>query len=69
MSAKRRPKQIIGVYASGFFEGVAPGKSPLRPLLGRAIERGVLTGEHYRGDWADIGTPERLAELDARLSQ
>ncbi len=57
----------IGIYSAAFFDGVPPGKSPMRPLLSRAIESGLLTGEHYAGDWADVGTPERLAELDARL--
>ena len=57
----------VGIYTPAFFDGVPPGKSPLRPLLGRAIEARLLTGEHYRGDWTDVGTPERLEELDARL--
>ena len=57
----------IGVYAPEFFDGIPPGKSPLRPLLGRAIKGEVLTGEHYSGEWTDVGTPERLAQLDARL--
>ena len=57
----------VGVYSRGFFHGVPDGKSPLRPLLGRAIENNVLTGEHYAGDWEDVGTPERLALLDACL--
>jgi len=31
------------------------------------MARGAVTGEHHRGKWTDVGTPERLAELDARL--
>lgn len=57
----------VGIYTPGFFAGLAPGEYPLRPLLDRAIEEGRLTGEHYPGQWADIGTPERLAALDAAL--
>ena len=57
----------IGVYAPGFFAGIAAGKVPLRPLLSRCIERAALTGEHYRGSWSDIGTPERLEALDTHL--
>jgi len=34
----------------------------------RAIDRGELTGEHFSGEWVDVGTPERLSELDARVS-
>lgn len=57
----------IGVYQPGFFEGVPPGKSPLRPLLNRAITSNCLSGEHYRGDWQDIGTPERLEALNNQV--
>ncbi len=57
----------IGVYTAGFFAGMAPGKLPLRPLLDAAIARGRVSGEHFRGAWTDVGTPQRLRELDARL--
>ena len=39
------------------------------PLLEQAIRGGEATGEHYRGDWVDVGTPERLHELDQRIRQ
>ena len=58
----------LGIYTPGFFDGVAPGKSALKPLLDRAIEQPRLTGEHYTGQWVDVGTPPRLAALDAELS-
>jgi N-acetyl-alpha-D-muramate 1-phosphate uridylyltransferase len=57
----------IGVYSPEFFAGCAPGKFPLLPLLKRAIAARRLRGQVYRGDWCDIGTPERLATLEARL--
>ena len=57
----------IGVYTPGIFAGLSPGKTPLRPLLSRAIEQGFLSGEHYTGAWEDVGTPERLASLNASL--
>jgi N-acetyl-alpha-D-muramate 1-phosphate uridylyltransferase len=56
----------IGVYRPELFAGCAPGKFPLLPLLKRAIAARRLRGEVYRGDWLDIGSPERLAWLDAR---
>jgi MurNAc alpha-1-phosphate uridylyltransferase len=59
----------LGVYDPGFFDGYAPGKRPLLPLLERAIDENRLTGEHYRGAWVDVGTPERLEVLDRRLRQ
>jgi MurNAc alpha-1-phosphate uridylyltransferase len=39
----------------------------LAPLLRAGIERGQVAWRHHRGLWTDVGTPQRLAELDARL--
>lgn len=41
---------------------------PLKPSLLAAIRQGRLGGYHHRGIWSDIGTPERLAALEARLA-
>lgn len=57
----------IGVYARNLFAECRPGKFPLAPLLRSAIGRGLVSGEHYRGRWRDIGTPQRLNELDQEL--
>ncbi len=58
----------IGVYSPDFFAAVPPGAVlKLRPLLDAGIGQGFVSGEHHRGCWLDIGTPERLAELDAQL--
>ena len=57
----------IGVFSSQFFHDCKPGKFPLRPLLNRAIAARKLKGQIYRGVWLDIGTPQRLAELEASL--
>ncbi len=59
----------IGVYRPEFFEGCVAGAFPLAPLLRRAMAAGHVTGEHYLGEWHDIGTPERLTALDRQLSQ
>lgn len=53
----------IAVFHPSFFDGVAPGRFPLPPLLFDAVDRGMLSGEHYRGHWSDVGTPERLETL------
>ncbi|WP_370552000.1 N-acetylmuramate alpha-1-phosphate uridylyltransferase MurU [Haliea sp. E1-2-M8] len=58
----------IGVYTAGFFADMAPGKLPLRPLLDAAIAAGRVSGEHFGGPWTDVGTPQRLRELDVLLS-
>jgi len=39
----------------------------LAPLLREAITAGRTGGTHHRGGWMDVGTPERLATLDAQL--
>ncbi|SOC54827.1 MurNAc alpha-1-phosphate uridylyltransferase [Chromohalobacter canadensis] len=46
-----------------------PDDSPakLAPLLREAIMAGRTGGTHHRGDWVDVGTPERLEALDAHL--
>ncbi len=57
----------IGVLDPALFADSAPGRFPLKPLLDRALEAGRLTGQRLEGNWTDVGTPARLAELDARL--
>ncbi len=57
----------IGLYRKEFFAGCQPGAFPLLPLFRRAIRAGRISGEVYRGRWYDIGTPARLAALDAEL--
>lgn len=44
-----------------------PGRFPLRPWLERALAAGRLGGVRHDGLWMDVGTPGRLAELDAQL--
>ena len=49
-------------------ETTTPGTEPCcAPLLRSAAEAGQVSGEHYRGLWMDIGTPQRLAELERQL--
>jgi MurNAc alpha-1-phosphate uridylyltransferase len=57
----------IGIYRPTFFEGCTPGRFPLLPLLRRAAAVGRLRGRIYDGFWSDVGTPERLRDLDDRL--
>jgi len=58
----------IGLYHPRLFAPVSPGdRAPLAPLLRMAMGDGAVTGEHYRGLWVDVGTPERLAELNRVL--
>ena len=59
----------IAVVSPRLVEDIRPGaKAPLAPLLYAAAERGELTGELYRGLWQDVGTLERLAQLESMLA-
>ncbi len=57
----------ISILDPRLFEGCAPGVFALKPLLERALAAGRLTGQRYGGTWRDVGTPARLAALDADL--
>lgn len=59
----------IGFYHPRLFAGCAAGAFKLAPLLYAAARAQQLSGELYRGKWFDIGTPQRLADLDAALSK
>ncbi|MDO9225581.1 MAG: nucleotidyltransferase family protein [Pseudomonadota bacterium] len=58
----------IGCYRPELFAGIAPmTKAKLAPLLRAAMAKGQVSGEHFSGRWEDVGTPARLANLDAEL--
>jgi MurNAc alpha-1-phosphate uridylyltransferase len=71
----------IGMYRPSLFDGWrdiignAPGadgtppRFKLAPLLRAAMDRGRVGGEHHRGRWTDVGTPQRLAQLDHALRE
>ncbi|MDD5299382.1 MAG: nucleotidyltransferase family protein [Gallionella sp.] len=58
----------IGIYRPSLFKDIPRGgTAPLAPLLRAQIALGKVSGEHHRGLWVDVGTPQRLAELDKQL--
>ncbi len=58
----------IGVFRPSMFDSVAPGETVrLSHLLREYAARGQIGGELYFGDWTDVGTVERLAQLNAPL--
>lgn len=57
----------IGIYNPALFEGCCDGKFPLAPLLRSTITSGQVSGQFYDGFWLDVGTAERLKELEKRL--
>ena len=55
----------IGLYRPELFASLRAGeRAQLAPLLRAAMARGLVTGEIHRGVWDDVGTPERLQELN-----
>lgn len=58
----------LGLYDPVLFAPCIRGqKAPLAPLLRAAMEADRVQGEPLPGLWVDVGTPQRLAQLDARL--
>jgi len=60
----------IGMVRKALFESLPEGnpqgiKAPLAPLLRAAMDKGLVTAEIHTGPWTDVGTPERLAQLNA----
>ena len=57
----------IGVFHPQLFADVRETKYPLLPLLKHAIARQQASGYVFDGQWMDIGTPQRLQQLDQQL--
>ena len=58
----------IGIYQPQLFQHFPRGSiAPLAPLLREQIALGKVSGEHYQGRWIDVGTPQRLQQLDNDL--
>ncbi|MGC3982517.1 MAG: nucleotidyltransferase family protein [Steroidobacteraceae bacterium] len=58
----------IGFYHPDLFAGCQSGPFKLAPLLYEQARVGRISGELFTGAWHDIGTPERLRQLDQKLS-
>lgn len=68
--APRHTFSGIGLYHPRLLDPVTPGQAAkLGDLLRAAMPRGLVSGELYQGRWTDVGTPRRLAELDAELRE
>ncbi|NTS77444.1 nucleotidyltransferase family protein [Catenovulum sp. SM1970] len=59
----------IGIYSPELFLNVKKLPAPLGPLLKQAIGQQQVTGQIYQGIWSDIGTPERLAQMEQALTE
>lgn len=57
----------VSMLHPALLDGCEPGFRALKPLFDSALAAGRLTGQRHAGAWRDVGTPARLAELDADL--
>ncbi|UQB43491.1 nucleotidyltransferase family protein [Thiomicrospira microaerophila] len=56
----------MSVFHPQFFSGLRAERLALAPLLREAMRLQQVSGQIYRGDWSDVGTPERLAQINQR---
>ena len=58
----------IGIYSAAFFSEQQPGSTPLAPIIRKKSKDNLVSGQFYDGSWTDVGTLERLRELENQLS-
>ncbi|MGX5914970.1 N-acetylmuramate alpha-1-phosphate uridylyltransferase MurU [Aliidiomarina sp. Khilg15.8] len=58
----------ISLLHPALFNGLEVSKYPLKPLFENALSNQQLSGERYDGRWCDVGTPQRLRQLEEELS-
>ena len=59
----------IAVISPEMFQNLPDGKRPLAPLLKDAMLQGRVAAGKLSAAWVDVGTPERLADLDRQIRQ
>ena len=59
----------IAVLHPRMFAGLENGKRPLAPLLKQAMQQHQVSAEKMQAVWVDVGTPERLEQLDQQIKQ
>lgn len=58
----------VGLYRPSLFDGLKNTEAKLAPLLRHVMALDVVSGVHHQGQWWDIGTPQRLQQLDDFLT-
>lgn len=66
-SEVRRTFSGVGLYRKELLAPYLEGKQALKPFFDRAIEKKQLAASCWNGFWTDVGTPERLHQLNQRL--
>ncbi len=67
--AQRLTFSGLSLLHPDLFRGCQAGAFPLAPLLRQAMDRGLVSGEHLQAQWVDVGTPQRLAQLQQQLTE
>lgn len=58
----------VSVLSPRLFSGLPAGKRALAPLLREAMQQHLVSGVKMTTPWVDVGTPERLADLDHKIN-
>jgi MurNAc alpha-1-phosphate uridylyltransferase len=58
---------LDGIYSTDFFAEQKTGSLPLAPILRRKSDANLISGQIHNGLWTDVGTFERMQELEAQL--
>lgn len=58
----------IARYHKSFFDGLENSFLALAPILREKMTKNLVSAELYLGMWRDIGTPERLAEINKEVN-
>jgi len=73
VAAEKLTYSSVGLFKKSFFQHpintIEPGnprgiKAPLAPLLRHAMSLGLVSAEILKNEWTDVGTPERLEQLN-----
>lgn len=66
-SAEKLTFSGLSLLSPILFQGLPLGKTPLAPILRRAMSEGRVSGAKLSCAWVDVGTPERLSQLDHQI--
>ena len=59
----------IGIYSAAFFIDQKKGISPLAPIIRKKCEHDLVSGQYHTGHWTDVGTLQRLQQLETQLTK
>ncbi|WLF84872.1 N-acetylmuramate alpha-1-phosphate uridylyltransferase MurU [Moraxella sp. ZY210820] len=59
----------VSLQSPALFTGLEQGKRPLAPILREAMQYGKISAHKTLSRWVDVGTPERLYQLDEQIRQ